>query len=171
MTRKSGFPSWSKCSADRSEDRVCPQGIAGPIPSLAPAGASPHDVAPPTARFPDITFLVYHSGYDPDEEGEEGPHRRDPHRGVSRLVTSPRGGGSRSREQCLRRVGIDVVLDAEAAVRGGARPGQSSSQPSVPTGSSGAPTPSGMGLRSSSLTRFEHFRSPSRCRSNSGIQH
>jgi predicted TIM-barrel fold metal-dependent hydrolase len=64
------------------------KGIGGPLPNLAPAGSSPRDVGPAAARFPDITFMIYHSGYDPDEEGEEGPHRQDPQRGVSRLVSS-----------------------------------------------------------------------------------
>jgi hypothetical protein len=44
-------------------------------------------VGPAAVAFPDVTFVVYHSGYDIDPE-EEGPHRADPHRGVSRLVTS-----------------------------------------------------------------------------------
>jgi len=38
--------------------------------------------------FPDIQFVVYHSGYDIDPSGEEGSHEQDPTRGVSRLVTS-----------------------------------------------------------------------------------
>ena len=64
------------------------KGIAGPIPSLAPASSSPRDVGPAAAAFPDITFLVYHSGYEPDAEGEEAEHDAAPDRGVSRLVTS-----------------------------------------------------------------------------------
>jgi uncharacterized protein len=65
------------------------KGIAGPIPDAAPAGSSPRDVGPAAVRFPDLTFLVYHSGYDPDPHGQEGPHEPGgPHRGVSRLVAS-----------------------------------------------------------------------------------
>ena len=63
------------------------KGIAGPVANRAPASASPRDVGPAAAAFPDVTFVVYHSGYDIDP-AEEGPHRADPHRGVSRLVTS-----------------------------------------------------------------------------------
>jgi hypothetical protein len=63
------------------------KGIAGPVANRAPASASPRDVGPAAVAFPDVTFVVYHSGYDIDPE-EEGPHRADPHRGVSRLVTS-----------------------------------------------------------------------------------
>jgi len=64
------------------------KGIAGPIPAAAPAASSPRDVGPAAALFPTIQFVVYHSGYDPDPAGEEGAHADDPHRGVSRLVTS-----------------------------------------------------------------------------------
>ena len=42
---------------------------------------------PAAGAFPDLTFVVYHSGYDIDPV-EEGAHADDPHRGVSRLVTS-----------------------------------------------------------------------------------
>jgi uncharacterized protein len=63
------------------------KGIAGPVANRAPASASPRDVGPAAAAFPDVTFVVYHSGYDIDPE-EEGPHSADPQRGVSRLVTS-----------------------------------------------------------------------------------
>jgi predicted TIM-barrel fold metal-dependent hydrolase len=64
------------------------KGIAGPIPSAAPAAASPRDIGPAAALFPTIQFVVYHSGYDPDPAGEEGSHDDDPERGVSRLVAS-----------------------------------------------------------------------------------
>ncbi|HEY6317790.1 MAG TPA: amidohydrolase family protein [Acidimicrobiia bacterium] len=63
------------------------KGIAGPVANRAPASASPRDVGPAAAAFPDVTFVVYHSGYDINPV-EEGPHRADRHRGVSRLVTS-----------------------------------------------------------------------------------
>src|SRR5581483_6337919 len=63
------------------------KGIAGPIASAAPQSSSPSDVAPAARAFPDIDFVVYHSGYDVDPS-EEGAHADDPHRGVSRLVTS-----------------------------------------------------------------------------------
>jgi uncharacterized protein len=63
------------------------KGIAGPIANHAPASASPRDIGPAAAAFPDLTFVVYHSGYDVDPT-EEASHRADPQRGVSRLVTS-----------------------------------------------------------------------------------
>jgi uncharacterized protein len=64
------------------------KGLAGPIPSLAPAAASPRDIGPAAVAYPDIDFVVYHSGYDIDPSHEEGAHDADPQRGVSRLVTS-----------------------------------------------------------------------------------
>ena len=42
------------------------KGLAGPIPSLAPAAASPRDIGPAAVAYPDIDFVVYHSGYDID---------------------------------------------------------------------------------------------------------
>jgi len=69
------------------------KGIAGPIPSATPAASSPRDVGPAAALFPDIDFVVYHSGYDIDPANEEGSHSDDPARGVSRLVTSLRTSG------------------------------------------------------------------------------
>jgi predicted TIM-barrel fold metal-dependent hydrolase len=64
------------------------KGIAGPIPAAAPAAASPRDIGPAAVMFPNIQFVVYHSGYDPDPSDEEGAHDEDPQRGVSRLITS-----------------------------------------------------------------------------------
>lgn len=64
------------------------KGIGAPIPGAAPPGSDPRDIGPAAALFPDLTFLVYHSGYEPDPVGEEGPHEADPGRGVSRLVSS-----------------------------------------------------------------------------------
>ena len=64
------------------------KGLAGPIPSSAPAAASPRDIGPAARAHPDIDFVVYHSGYDIDAISEEGAHTDDPQRGVSRLVSS-----------------------------------------------------------------------------------
>ncbi len=70
------------------------KGIAGPIPGSEPAAASPRDVGPAARAFPDLTFLVYHSGYEPDPHGEEGAFdAADPSRGVDRLVASLRDAG------------------------------------------------------------------------------
>jgi hypothetical protein len=53
-----------------------------------PSTASPRDVGPAAVAHPTIQFVVYHSGYDLDPLGQEGPHEADPDRGVSRLVSS-----------------------------------------------------------------------------------
>ncbi len=53
------------------------------------AAASPRDIGPAAAAFPDVTFVVYHSGYERDPDGEEGAVRPDARRrGVDRLVAS-----------------------------------------------------------------------------------
>jgi hypothetical protein len=54
------------------------KGLAGPIPSLAPAAASPRDIGPAAVAYPDIAFVVYHSGYDIDPGHEEGADDADP---------------------------------------------------------------------------------------------
>jgi uncharacterized protein len=40
------------------------KGLGAPIASLAPAGASPRDVGPAAGAHPDLTFVIYHSGYE-----------------------------------------------------------------------------------------------------------
>jgi predicted TIM-barrel fold metal-dependent hydrolase len=61
------------------------KGIGGPIPNASVPAASPRDVGPAAKAFPDITFVVYHSGYERDPDGEEGAY--DPNgTGVDRLV-------------------------------------------------------------------------------------
>ncbi|HEY7136799.1 MAG TPA: amidohydrolase family protein [Acidimicrobiia bacterium] len=67
------------------------KGIAGPVPDATPAASSPRDVGPAARAFPDVQFVVYHSGYDVDPHGEEGPETEG--RGVGRLVESLRGAG------------------------------------------------------------------------------
>ena len=83
-----GIPFLERVSALGPQIVCAHKGIAGPIPSSAPAAASPRDIGPAAALFPDIQFVVYHSGYDPDPTSEEGSVDDDPDRGVSRLVTS-----------------------------------------------------------------------------------
>jgi hypothetical protein len=62
------------------------KGIAGPVPDAVPAASSPRDVGPAARAFPDIEFVVYHSGYDVDVATEEGAETSG--RGVGRLVES-----------------------------------------------------------------------------------
>jgi hypothetical protein len=63
------------------------KGLAGPLREMTPAGASPRDIGPAAVAFPEIDFVVYHSGYDIDRDGEEGAYAPDGH-GVNRLVRS-----------------------------------------------------------------------------------
>jgi hypothetical protein len=62
------------------------KGIAGPVPGAAPAASSPRDIGPAARAYPDIQFVVYHSGYDVDAGTEEGAETSG--RGVGRLVAS-----------------------------------------------------------------------------------
>jgi uncharacterized protein len=54
--------------------------------------ASPVDVGPAAKANPDITFVVYHSGYDVGNPGER-PYDEDDDYGVNRLITSCRREG------------------------------------------------------------------------------
>src|SRR5262249_9798394 len=69
--------------------RVCAhKGISGLV-----ATGSPRDVGPAAAAFPDLDFLIYHSGYEipPGAAPEEGPYSDEAaHAGTNRLVTSLR---------------------------------------------------------------------------------
>jgi uncharacterized protein len=69
------------------------KGIGGLIADASPPTTSPRDIGPAARAFPDITFLVYHSGYEPDPVTEEGAWDPEPpagayRRGVDRLVDS-----------------------------------------------------------------------------------
>jgi predicted TIM-barrel fold metal-dependent hydrolase len=65
------------------------KGLGGPIPDASVAAASPRDIGPAAAAFPDIDFVVYHSGYERNPGGEEGPYDAGaPHEGVDRLIAS-----------------------------------------------------------------------------------
>jgi predicted TIM-barrel fold metal-dependent hydrolase len=70
------------------------KGIGGPIPGASITTSSPRDIGPAARLFPDIDFLVYHSGYEPDPDGEEGPYTPGAaDRGVDRLVASLESSG------------------------------------------------------------------------------
>jgi hypothetical protein len=65
------------------------KGLGGPIPAQSVDAASPRDIGPAAAAFPNIRFVVYHSGYERDPDGAEGPYdRAHADRGVDRLVKS-----------------------------------------------------------------------------------
>lgn len=74
--------------------RVC---VHKGISNLVPAG-SPRDVGPAAAAFPDLDFLIYHSGYEMPAPGSapEGPFTgATAHLGTNRLVASLRATGLR----------------------------------------------------------------------------
>ena len=66
------------------------KGLGGPVPDASVATASPRDIGPAARAFPDVTFVVYHSGYERDPHGAEGAYdaeaRTDALRGTDRLV-------------------------------------------------------------------------------------
>jgi predicted TIM-barrel fold metal-dependent hydrolase len=65
------------------------KGLGGPIPDQSVAAASPRDIGPAAAAFPGIKFVVYHSGYERDPVGQEGPYDSErATRGVDRLIKS-----------------------------------------------------------------------------------
>ncbi len=72
-----GFPFLERVRALGPRLVATHKGIGGGI-----AASSPRDIGPAAAAFPDITFVVYHSGYDLDAPAD------DTSRGVDRLVQS-----------------------------------------------------------------------------------
>ncbi len=66
------------------------------ISQMVPTG-SPRDVGPAARAFPEIDFVIYHSGYEfpTGEAPEEGPYTEaTAERGVNRLIQSLRQGGT-----------------------------------------------------------------------------
>ena len=57
--------------------------------------SSPKDIGPAAKAFPDINFLIYHSGYEPRQgDKEEGPYSEEvAHQGTNRLITSLKEAG------------------------------------------------------------------------------
>ena len=69
------------------------KGIGGPVPDASVAAASPRDVGPAAAAFPDLAFVVYHSGYERNPHGAEDAFDPITPTGVDRLVASARAHG------------------------------------------------------------------------------
>jgi predicted TIM-barrel fold metal-dependent hydrolase len=70
------------------------KGLGGPIPAESMAAASPRDIGPAAAAFPNVRFVVYHSGYERDPDGAEGAYdRAHATAGVDRLVKSVEDAG------------------------------------------------------------------------------
>jgi predicted TIM-barrel fold metal-dependent hydrolase len=83
------------------------KGIDGIDAHHAIPGSSPRDIGPAAAMFPDITFVVYHSGYQPDPTLTEQAYRADrpEHFGVDRLVASLEGAGVGQRRNVYAELG------------------------------------------------------------------
>lgn len=64
------------------------KGLGGPIPDASVAAASPRDIGPAAAMFPEIDFVVYHSGYERNPHGTEGAFDAVTPQGVDRLIAS-----------------------------------------------------------------------------------
>jgi predicted TIM-barrel fold metal-dependent hydrolase len=91
-----GFPFLERVRATGTKVIAVHKGLGGPIPDASVAAASPRDIGPAAAAFPDVNFLVYHSGYERNPDGEEGAYDPDdPSVGVDRLVASLAAAGIR----------------------------------------------------------------------------
>ena len=111
-----GFPFLERVRALGPRVVAAHKGLGGPIPDASVAAASPRDIGPAAAAFPDITFVVYHSGYERDPDGEEGAYdarSRATGRRPARAERDRRG--HRTRRQRLRRARQHVVPHAAAA--------------------------------------------------------
>ncbi len=64
------------------------KGLGGPIPNASVAAASPRDIGPAAATFPEIAFVVYHSGYERNPDGQEAAFDPVTPSGVDRLIAS-----------------------------------------------------------------------------------
>src|SRR4029077_7401891 len=67
-----GFPFLERVRALGPRVGAAHKGLGGPIPAQSLAAASPRDIGPAASAFPDIAFVVYHSGYERDPDGAEG---------------------------------------------------------------------------------------------------
>lgn len=84
-----GFPFLEQVRAVGPRVVAAHKGLGGPVPDASLAAASPRDIGPAARAFPDIDFIVYHSGYERDPGGAEGPYNGPAGaRGVDRLVAS-----------------------------------------------------------------------------------
>jgi len=62
-----------------------------PLPNLAYEYSHPADIARVARRYPDMTFICYHAGFEPGVE--EGPYRPDRDQGVDRLIRAHQENG------------------------------------------------------------------------------
>jgi predicted TIM-barrel fold metal-dependent hydrolase len=62
-----------------------------PLPFLAYAHSHPGDIARVAKRYPDMTFVCYHSGFEPGRR--EGPYAPDSDQGMDRLIAAHQAAG------------------------------------------------------------------------------
>ena len=84
-----GFPFLERVRALGPRIIATHKGLGGPVPAASLASASPRDIGPAASAYPDIAFVVYHSGYERNPDAQEGTYdRHAPGPGVDRLVES-----------------------------------------------------------------------------------
>jgi predicted TIM-barrel fold metal-dependent hydrolase len=86
-----GFPFLERVRALGPRIVATHKGLGGPIPAASVAAASPRDIGPAARAFPDIKFVVYHSGYERNPAGEERAYDAggaEVPQGVDRLIRS-----------------------------------------------------------------------------------
>ena len=83
-----GFPFLEQVRALGPQVIATHKGISGPIAGAAVNAGSPRDIGPAAVAFPDIAFVVYHSGYEPEGDAREGAYDGAQPRGTDRLVQS-----------------------------------------------------------------------------------
>jgi uncharacterized protein len=83
-----GLPFLERVRANGPRIVCAHKGLGGPVSDASAASASPRDVGPAAAAFADLTFVVYHSGYERNPHGEEGAFDPVSPSGVDRLVAS-----------------------------------------------------------------------------------
>ena len=87
------------------------KGIGAPVPGASPEGSSPRDIGPVAVRYPDLTFVVYHSGYELDPDGQEGSYEESSRdRGVNRLIASLEDSGVKSGSNVYAEIGSTWYL-------------------------------------------------------------
>ena len=99
-TPRSARRSSNGCAALGPRIVCAHKGLGGPVPDASVAAASPRDIGPAAAAFPDIDFVVYHSGYERDPRRRRGgvrpdrAERRRPAGRVGRARTASAPGGN-----------------------------------------------------------------------------
>ena len=84
-----GFPFLERVDALGPRVVATHKGLGGPVPEQSVEAASPRDIGPAAAAFPNVNFVVYHSGYERDPVDQEGAYdAANATRGVDRLIKS-----------------------------------------------------------------------------------